>query len=491
MQTYDELERRFRSMSLLDDAQALLHWDASTFMPDGAAQARAEQGAALSALKHRLMTEDALADLLLEADAQREALAPWQQANLREMHRNWAHANCLEETLVEEMSRLCLESEHVWFTARKENDFARMRPYLERIVSLTRDMAAAKAETFACEPYDALLDSYDPGLRSALIDACFTPLAEVLPGLIDTALSRQGAASMLDLSASVTQQEALGRALLTALNFDFSSLRLDVSPHPFCGGARGDIRITTRYNPDDLTEGLFGVLHESGHALYEKQLPLPWRYQPVGEARGMSMHESQSLWVEMQLAQSPAFIRFLLPLLEQHLGRPFDAGALYSAVTKVERGLIRVTADEVTYPAHILLRYGLEKQLLADVITVEDLPDAWAEGMELLLGIVPEDDRDGCLQDVHWPGGAFGYFPTYTMGALIAAQLMETMREQLPELDTLVERGEFAPLQSWLAERVHSQGSFLGTAELVERATGKPLGIDAFTRYIERKYIEI
>lgn len=487
---YRELEERFRSVALLEDAQNLLHWDASTYMPDHAAEARAEQAATLSALRHRLMTEERLGGLLEDAAAHTASLGEWQQANLREMRRHFVHSNCLEARLVEKLSRVCLESEHRWFTARAENDFAAMKPYFEHILVLTREAAAAKAEVLGCGAYDALLDQYDPGLRMAAIDACFIPLAERLPGLIDTVLERQGVATDTNLSAPVTSQETLGRAVLEALGFDFSALRLDTSPHPFCGGARGDIRITSRYNPEDFTEGLFGVLHESGHALYERQLPRDWRYQPVGDARGMSLHESQSLLVEMQLGQSRAFVNFLLPLIERHLGKSFSSSGLYAALTRVERGLIRVTADEVTYPAHILLRYDLEKRLLSGDLPVGDLPEAWAEGMERLLGIRPDTDRDGCLQDIHWPGGAFGYFPTYTLGALIAAQLMEAARNALPELDAQVARGEFAPLQRWLGERVHAPASRFHTTELVEGVTGKPLGIAAYLRYIERKYLE-
>lgn len=486
---YRELEERFRAIALLEDAQNLLHWDASTYMPDGAAAARAEQVAGLSALKHRMITEERLGEWLEEAQSHTSSLGEWQNANLREMHRHFIHANCLEARLVEELSRVSLESEHCWFTARKNNDFAAMQPYLEHLLMLTREAASAKAEALGCGAYDALLDQYDPGLRMEAIDACFIPLAARLPGLIDAVLERQDSAPRPNLSASVTKQEALGRALLEALGFDFGALRLDTSPHPFCGGARGDIRITSRYNAEDFTEGLFGVLHESGHALYERQLPRDWRYQPVGEARGMSLHESQSLLVEMQLGSSRAFVTFLLPLVKQHLGASLSASELYAAITRVERGQIRVTADEVTYPAHILLRYDLEKRLLSGDVPVGDLPDAWAEGMERLLGIRPDSDRDGCLQDIHWPGGAFGYFPTYTLGALIAAQLMETARIALPELDAQVERGEFSPLQAWLGERVHAPASRYQTTELVANVTGKPLGIEAYLRYIERKYL--
>lgn len=487
---YETLEKRFRTIALLEDAQGILHWDATTQMPDGSAEARGEQMAALSAQCHQLLTDPAVAEWLERATTN-TSLNVWQSANLREMRRRWVHAACLDASLVEEFSKTTLESEHLWFSARKENDFARMRPYLERIVTLCREMAVAKAEALECSPYEALLDHYDPGLRTKTIDACFAPLEERLPDVIAAAIEQQRKVEKQDFSASATKQEALALDVLTRMKFDFSGGRLDKSPHPFCGGARGDVRITTRYNEDDFTESLFGVLHESGHALYERQLPKDWRYQPVGDARGMSLHESQSLFVEMQLGQSHAFLHFLQPLLKKNLGKDFRAETLYDNISRVERGLIRVTADEVTYPAHILLRYRLEKAMLAGKLAVADLPEAWREGMKELLGTAPEagDDRDGCLQDIHWPGGSFGYFPTYTLGAMIAAQLMEAARSALPELDAQVERGEFALLQQWQAEHIHAPASLYSTEELVMRATGKPLGSEAYTRYIERKYL--
>lgn len=490
MTRYNALAARFREIALLEDASNLLHWDATTQMPDASAHARGEQMATLSTLRHRLLCEPALAEWLDEAEASIQLLNDWQQANLREMRRIWLHATCLDAALVEELSRLTLESEHVWFEARAANDFARMRPLLERILTLTRESAVARGQALGCSAYEGLLDQYDPGLRCETIDRCFDALAARLPITIAKALETQNGQASCNLSAPLAQQEALSRRILEAMHFDFSAGRLDTSPHPFCGGAKGDIRITTRYNEADFTEGLFGVLHESGHALYERQLPADWRYQPVGDARGMSFHESQSLFVEMQLAQSKPFMAFLAPHLSKAFGHHFDSETLYRSVTRVERGLIRVTADEVTYPAHIILRYQLEKAMLSGDLQVGDLPHAWAEGMRTLLGIVPDTDKDGCLQDIHWPGGAFGYFPTYTLGALIAAQLMETVRGALPDLDAQIEQGEFAPLQAWLGTHIHAQGSRYGTEELLQRTTGKPLGIEAYSRYIERKYLE-
>ncbi len=487
MSAYAKLESRFRELSLLEDVGGILHWDASTHLPSGAAHTRGEQMAALSGMEHRLINAPDVKDWLDEA--KRETLTDWQQANLTEMQRKWTHATCIPEALDEELSRLSVESEHVWFEARKDDDFPRMRPYLEQLLVLTREVAALRGEALQCSAYDAMLDYYDPGMRMTTIDRCFSELEAFLPDAITGAQKNSTHTDSVNLSAPLEAQRTLSVTVLEKMGFDFTQGRLDESVHPFCGGAKGDIRITTRYTESDLSEALFGVLHESGHGLYERQLPEDWRYQPVGEARGMSLHESQSLLIEMQLGQSKAFADFLTPIISEICGRTITPGMFYAATSVVKPGLIRVTADEVTYPIHIILRYRLEKAMLRGDLAVKDLPGAWSDGMDELLGIRPETDRDGCLQDIHWPGGAFGYFPTYTMGALIAAQLMEAIRRDLRELESDIRAGQFNALQNWLSTHVHGLGSRYSTMDIVEQATGKPLGTEAFTGYIGKKYL--
>ena len=252
------------------------------------------------------------------------------------------------------------------------------------------------------------------------------------------------------------------------------------------------MRITTRYDEGDFTKALMGVLHETGHALYKRNLPADWRLQPVGAARGMAIHESQSLLLEMQVCRSPAFTRFAAPILRETFagdGPGWEPEALHRRQIRVARSLIRVEADEVTYPAHVILRHRLEQAMIGGDLAPRELPGAWAEGLRALLGIAPNDDRDGCLQDIHWYDGSWGYFPTYTLGALIAAQLFEAARGAIPELMAEISAGDFGPLFAWLRQRVHSQGSLLSTAELVENATGSPLGTGAFERHLRRRYL--
>lgn len=495
MTPYDDLSGRFRRLGLLRDALSILNWDTAAMMPDGGAPARAEQSAALSVVIHQQQVEERVGDLLDAADAQ-PGLDDWQRANLAEMRRAWRHATAVPADLVERLSVAASECEMAWRSARAANDFKGLLPKLERVLELTREEAAAKAAVFGCSPYDALLDQYEPGGRSADIDRLFAELRTFLPELTGRVLDhqrRRPAPQPLRGPFDIAAQRALGIRLMEAIGFEFAHGRLDVSHHPFCGGTPDDVRITTRFDLDDFTSALMGVLHETGHALYERGLPAAWRYQPVGAARGMSLHESQSLLIEMQACRSHAFAVFAAPLMRAAFDRDGPEWApdnLYRLNTRVDPGLIRVDADEVTYPAHVILRYRLERALLGGDLALADLPGAWADGMRELLGIVPPDDRDGCLQDIHWPSGAWGYFPTYTLGALTAAQLFAAARAAMPDLMADIARGDFTGLLGWLRTHVHGHGSSRSAAAIVEQATGQPLGTEAFRRHLEARYLE-
>ena len=277
------------------------------------------------------------------------------------------------------------------------------------------------------------------------------------------------------------------------IGLDFAHGRLDESAHPFCGGTAEDVRLTTRYDEADFSRALMGALHETGHALYKQGLPAEWRRQPVGAARGMALHESQSLFVEMQLCRSRAFAEFAAPILGATFGGEgpeWLPDALYRRQIAVRPGPIRVDADEVTYPAHVIQRYRLERAMVAGDLVPKDLPGAWAEGLQALLGVVPQSDREGCLQDIHWYDGAWGYFPTYTLGALIAAQLFAAAEAALPGLGEAIAGGEFRPLVAWLRDHIHARGSVVSTAELVAAATSSPLGTAAFLRHLQARYLE-
>ena len=495
MTAYRKLEALFRRIGAIEGAISMLHWDAAAMMPAGGAAARAEQLATLRVISHKHLTAPEIADLVAEAESESDALDEWQCANLREMRRRRVHAAALPDILVEEESHACSECEAVWRNARAQNDFAAVLPLLERVLRLEREIAAIKAEHLGSSPYEALLDQYEPGGSVATIDRLFGELMRFLPDLLERVLTRQAAfPSSLAPSGPfpVELQRRVGMRLMEHIGFDFTSGRLDVSAHPFCGGTPDDVRITTRYDENDFAGALMGVLHETGHALYQRGLPAEWRLQPVGRARGMAVHESQSLLLEMQVCRSPAFLTFAAPILRETFagnGPGWDAQALHRRQIRVQRSLIRVDADEVTYPAHVILRYRLEGAMIAGDLAPADLPGAWAEGLRQLLGIAPANDREGCLQDIHWYDGIWGYFPTYTLGALIAAQLFEAAREAMPDVLGAIAQGEFTPLFGWLRKKVHSKGSLLSTAELVETATGRPLGTASFERHLHDRYL--
>ncbi|HEX7969920.1 MAG TPA: carboxypeptidase M32, partial [Stellaceae bacterium] len=361
---YKALEARFARLGTLQEAAAVLQWDTATLMPSGGAAARAEQLATLKVVCHETLTDPALADLLAGAQAQND-LDGWQRANLAEMRRRWVHATAVPADLVAALSKASSACEMRWREARPKNDFAGVLPELRRVLDLVRDVAAAKAAPLGKTPYEALLDEYEPGGSTAAVDRLFDEVAGVLPGLIDAALERQRAQpAPLPLPGPfpVAAQRAVALKLMERLGFDFAHGRLDASLHPFCGGTPDDVRLTTRYEEDNFARALMGVLHETGHALYERGLPPAWRRQPVGDARGMSIHESQSLLVEMQACRSREFAEFSAPLLRDAFGGrgpAWTAENLYRLNTRVERSLIRVDADEVTYPAHVILRYRL------------------------------------------------------------------------------------------------------------------------------------
>ncbi|MCH7929509.1 MAG: carboxypeptidase M32 [Proteobacteria bacterium] len=495
-EAYAELERRFRRLGVLRGAGAVLGWDRQTMMPVGGAEDRTEQAAALALVDHETLTDASMGALLDRAEADEAgALEQWESANLRLMRRQWIHANAVEAGLVEALTRAAAAAEMRWRTARPDDDFAGFAPLLAEVVALVREVAAATAGALGCTPYEALLDSFEPHGRTADIDALFADLEAFLPGFLAQVLERQAgrpAPLPLDGPFPVAAQRDLGRRLMAVIGFDFDHGRLDVSDHPFTGGTPGDVRITTRYHDDDFAKSLMAVLHETGHALYERGLPAAWRYQPVGESASMSLHESQSLLLEMQACRGEAFIGFAAPLMRDAFGGDgpaWDAGNLHRLATRVAPGLIRVDADEVTYPAHILLRYRLEKALIAGDLAVDDLPGAWNDGMQALLGVTPPDDRLGCLQDIHWAEGLFGYFPTYTLGAMIAAQLFDAATAADPDIVPGIGRGDFAPLMRWLRAQVHELGASLTTAELVERATGRPLDVAVFKAHLETRYL--
>jgi carboxypeptidase Taq len=492
---YQQLEQEFKRLHAFRTAASVLRWDSAVMMPRGSADLRGEQLAALETECHALVSSPRVSRLLDRAEANSQGLEDWQLANLREMRREREHAIATPQNLVSRLAKATAKAEVCWVEAKQKSDFSIFAPCLEEVVNLTRDKAALLGNALDLSPYDALVDEFSPGLTVKEIDAIFTTLVRRLPSLIQEAIDIQAKSPPLELTGRIApaKQKQIAIELMKAIGFQFERGRLDESEHPFTGGAPGDIRITTRFVATEPLSGLMGVLHETGHAMYDLGLPEAWRGQPVGRDRGMAMQESQSLLLEMLISRNRPFLRYLRPLLERIggvSGPEWEVENLYRLLTRVRRSLIRVDADEVTYSMHIVLRYELEKEILSGELKVKDIPEVWNERMHDRLGVRPANDAEGCLQDVHWAVGSFGYFPSYTIGAVIAAQLYEAIRIARPQLDEEIAVGHFTGLFDWLREHIYRHGSRFSMSELIQNATGRPLSAAAWLRYVEGKYLE-
>ena len=487
---YDRLTQRFARIATIGEAGSVLGWDAAAMMPAGGGPARGDQMAVLAGLGHELLTAPAVADDLTEAEAPDD----WAAANLRLMRNAYTRAASMPPQLVEAQVRANTACEQAWRIARPASDFAAVAPLLAEVVRLVRVQAAHLAEALGMTPYDALVDGFQPGVTSDMAAGVFARHAAWLTDALPRAEAAQ--ASRPDPRPLAGRypadlQEALCRTLAGRAGLESSHFRLDRSAHPFCGGTPTDVRITTRYDEADVTTALMGVLHECGHALYERGLPVAYARQPVGSAAGMAAHESQSLIVEMQACRSDAFVGYLSTALQAPFGADpaLAADNLVRLQRRVSRGFIRVDADEMTYPAHVFVRFDLERALVAGDLEVADLPAAWNEAMRRHLGVVPPEDRRGCLQDIHWYDGAFGYFPSYTLGAMAAAQLMAAAREATPTLDASLAAGDLSDLVGWLRTHVHAQGSRLGFDALLTESTGRGLDPAAFQAHLTARYL--
>ncbi|MDH4987637.1 carboxypeptidase M32 [Aminobacter anthyllidis] len=486
----DELGRKLEA---LEHALAILGADEATYMAVGGGAKRAEALSALAGMHHRQATAPEMSDWI--AAAERETLNDEQSVALREFRRQYTNMTCLPSEFVERQTSARLRCEQLWRDLRAKNDWAGFQPALEGIVAIAREEAALRSEALGLDPYDALMEQYDPGNRTADITPVFTDLKAFLKDFMPEALAVQqerlakNPKRPLSGVYPIERQRELGLAMMGAVGFDLTRGSLSVSHHPFCGGVPSDVRITTRYKTSDFLSALMGVLHETGHALYEQNLPEAWSHWPLGKARGMAVHESQSLFVEKQLGRNPAFWRWALPLVEQHLGESWSMDEILPHVHHVERGLIRVDADEVTYPLHVILRYELEQELISGRLQVSDLPEAWDARMREYLGLSTIDNpADGPMQDVHWPSAAFGYFPSYTLGAMMAAQQWAALTKTHPAVDDEIARGHFATVNNWRRDNIWSQASRWSTPELLERATGEKLNAAHFTAHLKKRY---
>jgi len=491
--TYDKLCTHARELAILNATEALLGWDERTKLPPAGGEYRAEQMSYLAGFIHKKQTAPEVGDWLGELIESPLAADPHSDtgADVVNLKRDYDRKTKLPQSLVEELAKLSVLGQQLWVEARKANDFARFRPLLERTIELKRQEAAAIG--YDDQPYDALLDEFEPGAKTSEVAVVLRGLREQLVPLVAAIAnsSKRPDLNALKGHYPVDAQEKFGKRAAAAIGFDFNAGRLDVTNHPFCSGmGPRDVRLTTRYDEASLDGSLFSTLHEAGHGIYEQALRPDSYGLPTGEAVSLGIHESQSRMWENLVGRSRAFWQYFYP--EAQATFPTLAGAtldaFHFAINDVRPSLIRTESDEVTYNLHILIRFELELALINDELPVADLPAAWHAKYREYLGIESPTDADGVLQDVHWSSGAFGYFPTYSLGNLYAAQFFDAAAHDLGDLHAMFARGEFKPLREWLREKIHSQGRRYPAADLARRVTGSPLSHDALMRHLHRKF---
>lgn len=507
MQTLEALEPlrlHLLPIAHVSSAASVLSWDQETYMPAGGGEARADQLATLQGLAHERLTSpetEALLGKWLDLktgallDAREDAWAPPARALLRETWRDYTKARQLPNEFVRRLGKTCSLAQQVWAEARTRNDFALFLPHLKTVVALKKEEARYRGP--AATPYDALLDLYEPGATVRRLTPLFAALKARLVPLLERIVRSpvKPDCSIVTRGYDVNRQLAFGKTVLAAMGYDMTRGRMDLSAHPFTTSFHPtDVRVTTRVSEQDFTGSLFSCIHEGGHGLYEQGLPAAHYGTPLGEAISLGIHESQSRLWENCVGRSRPFWRYFYPLLQNTFPeqlRDVRPDSFYAAVNRVEPSLIRTEADELTYNLHIMVRFEIELDIMEDRAHVEDLPQLWRDKMRGYLGITPPTDREGVLQDVHWSLGAIGYFPTYTLGNLYAAQFYNQAGHDIPGLQDRIAEGDLLPLKSWLAERIHRWGRTYQADELARHVTGEPLNPDHFVSYLERKYGEL
>jgi carboxypeptidase Taq len=498
-QAYEELAKTLREISLLDSIGSLLGWDEHTYQPPKGTDLRAEQSTLVARMSHQQFTSPRIGELLaavegtdLVADAHSDAAA-----NVRETRRSYDRARKLPTSLVEELTRTSVLAQAAWAEARKKSHFPTFEPWLEKTIALKRQEADCYGYAATGNPYDALLEGYEPGETSANVQRIFDSFRQQLVDLIARigSSSRKAPTQILERKYPTDLQDKIGREAAKQVGYDFESGRLDLTVHPFCTGiGPGDTRITTRFDENCFGDSFFSVLHEAGHAMYEQGLPKREHFgEPIAEAISLGIHESQSRMWENLVGRSRPFWKFYFPRLKDLFAgvtKDVTEDQWLFAINAVQPSFIRTEADETTYNLHVMLRFELEQMMVKGDLKAHDVPAVWNDRMKKYLGLTPPNDAQGCLQDIHWSGGSIGYFSTYSLGNLYAAQFFEQARKDLGDLDAMFARGEFAPLLGWLREKIHRHGKRYRAPELVQRVTGKPLSAEPLMRHLKRNAAE-
>lgn len=490
--TYAELTREFKQYSVLGSISGMLSWDMQVNMPPKGAEKRADQLALISGLAHERLTAARIGEMLEQLKGANGRLNEAEAANVREMARDYDRATRVPQELVEELSRQESIAHEVWARAREKADYGMFAPELEKLVGLSKKLAEAYG--YQGTPLNALIESFEPGATVESLTKLFNEVKAVTVPLTERVIgSKVKAKFEFEKSRfAAEKQKAFGESLIEKIGFDKQAGRLDTSIHPFCSGGLGDVRLTTRYNEHAPQQAIFGIIHETGHGLYEQGVAPGTYGTPLSEALSYGVHESQSRMWENYIGRSLPFWIHFYPHLKHHFEnelKGMSAEDWVLAVNHVERSLVRVEADELTYDLHIILRFEIERDLFAGTISVSDLPTVWNKKIQDYLGITPPNDgKEGVLQDVHWSGGAFGYFPSYSVGNIIAGQLWKKMNADMPDMTNQIERGNFEEILAWLRENVHRHGRRYSREDLLKLATGKPLGTADYLSYLTEKF---
>jgi len=484
MAAIEELKEHSRELTNLGTISGILGWDQEVMMPEKGIEARKQQLRVLSGLQHDMITSEELSNIL-------ESLNPLElndedEAVYREINRSHERASEIPRDLQQDISEKSSETVKIWQKAKEEDDFETVRPHLEELLELKRQYAKEIDDTR--EPYAVLFEGFEPYLPFEDVVQVMDKLGSELPELLENV--EKGQENIFEGDYPEENQEEALKKIVKDLGFDFDRGRLDVSEHPFTSGNQFDARITTRFNEEDISEVLMAGIHEFGHALYELGLPQDKYGLPTGKSRDLVVHESQSRLWENHIGRSKEFWQHITPILEEKLGFEASPEECYNSVNRVkEESLIRVYADEISYHLHIVLRFELGRKLINGEMEVEELPEAWNDRMEELLGVRPENDAEGCLQDTHWMQGMFGYFPTYSLGTVLASQIYNRLEEEIEGIDEKISEGDFKEIRDWLKENIHSEGCMMKTEDLIDEVVGG-LNPEEFVDYLEEKYLE-
>ncbi len=489
---FENLTTKLKRLDRIGSIGSLVGWDEQVNLPPESTGLRAEQQAVFTEIYHREASDPEIGDLLGGLEAERDQLTPEQWAVIRDARKEYDRLTKIPAEFAARRAKAQSISFKAWVQARKENNFKAFQPYLQEQLQFALEEASIMG---APQPYNYWIDRFDPGMDCGTIENLFSALQPELKSIVETILAcpDQPDTSIFK-GFPVESQDAFLRQVVKSLGFDFERGRLDVAVHPFCGGHPLDTRMTTRFHEDNPLDSLSSSMHETGHALYEQGLLDEFAGTALGDSVGMAVHESQSRLWENQVGRSRAFWECWEPRYREAFPKQLQAVSsehLYRAINKVGLTPIRVDADEVTYNLHIMLRFDLEKRLFDGSLDTADLPDAWNETSSSILGYTPKTDAEGCMQDVHWAGGMFGYFPSYCLGNILAAQLWYTIREQMPELDAQFAAGDYAPLLQWLRENIHSKGRRKYTLEFTKDVTGKELSTEYLVRYLRERYLPL